>query len=111
MDSLKLLDEAYAAGLEIRADGDRLVVRGPQSADALARQLLAHKGDLMRLLSAPPADVLSDELCHVCGSRERWQWLDGRLLCRPCLILDQAPLTLLREGWDRPPRCEAGSMP
>jgi hypothetical protein len=32
-----LLEQAQAAGLEVHADGDRLVVRGPQSAEALAR--------------------------------------------------------------------------
>jgi hypothetical protein len=89
-----LLEQAQAVGLEVRADGDRLVVRGPQSAEALARQLLAHKGTLMRLISAPLADVIANEPCDVCGSRERWQWLDGRELCRVCLILDLMPMTL-----------------
>jgi hypothetical protein len=89
-----LLEQAQAAGLEVHADGDRLVVRGPQSAEALARQLLAHKGDLMRLLAAPPPDVIASEPCDVCGSRERWQWLDGRELCRPCVVLDVVPMTL-----------------
>jgi hypothetical protein len=28
------------------------------------------------------------------GSRERWHWLDGRWLCRVCLVLDLAPWTL-----------------
>jgi hypothetical protein len=89
-----LLEQAQAAGLKVRADRGRLVVRGPQSAEALARQLLAHKGDLMRLLSAPPADVIANEPCDVCGSRERWLWLDGRSRCRVCLVLDLAPMTL-----------------
>jgi hypothetical protein len=26
------------------------------------------------------------ERCSVCGSPEKWIWLDGRRLCRPCLI-------------------------
>ena len=34
MDGLTLLAEAGAAGLTILADGDRLVIRGPKSADA-----------------------------------------------------------------------------
>ena len=32
MDGLTILNEARAAGLEIKVDGDRLVVRGPRSA-------------------------------------------------------------------------------
>jgi hypothetical protein len=49
-----------------------------------------------QLLTAPPADVMSDQPCSTCGSRERWEWLDGRLLCRICLIFDLTPLTLRR---------------
>jgi hypothetical protein len=45
-------------------------------------------------LTAPPADTLNDEPCPICGSRERWQWLDGREVCRPCLIMELAPMTL-----------------
>jgi hypothetical protein len=43
MDGLTLLAEAEAAGLVVCADGDRLVIRGPKSADAVAQRLLAHK--------------------------------------------------------------------
>jgi hypothetical protein len=32
-----------------------------------------------------PADELG-ALCDTCGSNEKWRWLDGRLLCRLCLI-------------------------
>jgi hypothetical protein len=102
MDWMKLMHEASVAGLEVRANGDRLVVRGPRSSEALAQQLLAHKAELLPLLTAPPADFLSEEPCPICGSRERWTWLDGRLLCRVCLVLNLAPLTLVREGWERP---------
>jgi hypothetical protein len=77
----------------------------------LKADLKAHKVDILKLLSAPPADIMSHEPCPICRSHERWQWLDGRLLCRVCLVLDLAPLTLLRGGWDRPPgrRAEGGS--
>jgi hypothetical protein len=50
MDSLTLLDEARTAGLEVTADGDRLVVRGPKCFEALVKQLLARKSELMGLL-------------------------------------------------------------
>jgi hypothetical protein len=56
MDGLTLLNEARAAGLEVRTDGDRLVVRGPRSAETLARQLLAHKAELLYLLTLIPTD-------------------------------------------------------
>ena len=38
-----LLVEAQIAGLELRADGERLVIRGPRECEALAKELLAHK--------------------------------------------------------------------
>jgi hypothetical protein len=67
--------------------------------DKLKGALKAHKPALLKLLTAPEPDYLSDTPCPICGSRERWIWLDGRALCRVCLILDLAPLTLVRQGW------------
>jgi hypothetical protein len=58
--------------------------------------LLSDPAARAQLRAAVPADFLSEELCQTCGSRERWEWLDGRALCRVCLILDLAPLTLRR---------------
>jgi hypothetical protein len=57
--------------------------------------LKAHKVDILTLLTAPPADAMSDDPCATCGSRERWRWLDGRLLCRVCVVLDLMPMSLL----------------
>jgi hypothetical protein len=102
MDALTLLTQAHQTGLTVHAEGDRLVVRGPRSAEPLALKLLDHKLDLMRLLTAPEADCLSEEPCPICGSHERWRWLDRRLICRVCLILDLIPLTLMRSGLARP---------
>jgi hypothetical protein len=48
-----LLEEARDAGLEVRVDGDRLVVRGPRSAAALARQLLDRKPEVVAALVGP----------------------------------------------------------
>jgi hypothetical protein len=62
--------------------------------DELRKALQEHKGSVLRLLSAPPADVTSNEPCEVCGGRERWLWLDGRELCRICLVLGMMPMTL-----------------
>jgi hypothetical protein len=62
--------------------------------DKLRKALQEYRGSVLRLLSAPPADVMSDEPCDVCESRERWHWFDGRLRCRVCLVLDLVPMTL-----------------
>ncbi len=52
MGAVSLLQEAEAAGLSVRVDGDRLVVRGPKSADAIAERLLDHKAEVLKVLSA-----------------------------------------------------------
>jgi hypothetical protein len=65
----------------------------------LKNALKANRAAVRQLLTAPPADVMSDDPCLICGSRERWIWLDGRELCRVCVVLDQVPLTLMRQGW------------
>lgn len=50
MDGLTLLSDAAAAGLTVRADGDRLVIRGPRKAEPLARRLLEHKRQVIAAL-------------------------------------------------------------
>ena len=56
MDGLELLSQAKAAGLMVRAERDKPVVRGPRSAEVLARELLENKAELMALLS-PSIDL------------------------------------------------------
>jgi hypothetical protein len=55
----ELLTAAGAAKLRVKVDGDRLIIRGPKSADAIARQLLDRKAEIMAELAggatiAPP---------------------------------------------------------
>lgn len=50
MDGLSLLTDAATAGLTVRVDGDRLVIRGPRAADAVARCLLEHKPEVVAAL-------------------------------------------------------------
>jgi hypothetical protein len=45
------LAEARAVGLEVRAETDRLVVRGPRLHEEIARQLLAQKPVVLALLA------------------------------------------------------------
>ncbi len=51
MDCLKLLTEAQQAGLKVAAEGDRLVIRGPNSAGHIAEALISRKQEIMDLLS------------------------------------------------------------
>jgi hypothetical protein len=52
MGGLSLVAEARKAGLRLRVDGGRLIIRGPRSQEALAKRLLCHKAELMSLLAA-----------------------------------------------------------
>jgi hypothetical protein len=60
MDGITLILEAEAAGLSVQVDGDRLVIRGPRSADAIARRLLAEKPAVVAALrsqTSPPGAI------------------------------------------------------
>lgn len=50
MDCVALLEEARSAGLEVRADGGKLTIKGPRKAEPLAKNLLAHKASVLELL-------------------------------------------------------------
>ncbi len=52
MVAVNLLQEAEAAGLSVRVDGDRLVVRGPKSAADIAERLLDRKAEVIEALAA-----------------------------------------------------------
>ncbi len=52
-----VLAEARAGGLEIQAEADGLVIRGPRTLDHLARQLLNQKPQVLALLEAEDAEV------------------------------------------------------
>lgn len=52
MDGLTLILRARAAGLTVRADGHRLVIRGPRHAERFAAALLAANPEVMAVLRA-----------------------------------------------------------
>jgi len=51
MVGIALLQEARAAGLDVQAKGDRLVLRGPRSAESIATYMLEHKREVLALLA------------------------------------------------------------
>jgi hypothetical protein len=54
-----LLAEARAAGLSLKVDGDRLIVRGPKAAEPIVRRLRDAKPAILeRLRTAPTPDAL-----------------------------------------------------
>ena len=93
MDALTLLDEAHAAGLSVRSDGERLVVRGPKQAEPIALRLLDAKPDVMAVLVDNEVEHLGwDE-----DTAELVRWFltaappaEPFELCRGVTILDPA---------------------
>jgi hypothetical protein len=55
--TVTILTEARAAGLEVRAERGRLVVRGPRSLKGVAYRLLARKHEVLALLTAEDIEV------------------------------------------------------
>jgi hypothetical protein len=55
MDGMILLEQARAAGLILTVEGDKLRIVGPKRAEAVARQLLRHKAEVMHALAPPQA--------------------------------------------------------
>jgi hypothetical protein len=58
MAALKLIEEARSAGLKLRAEGDRLVIRGPKSAEPIAKALLDRKEEILPFLQEQPAATI-----------------------------------------------------
>jgi hypothetical protein len=50
VDVMMLLRQAQEAGLDVRAEAGKLVVRGPKKAEPLARELLDHTAEVLPLL-------------------------------------------------------------
>ena len=94
MDALSLLAEARAAGLDVRVDGDRLVVRGPKTAEPLVRRLGEAKADVIALL---------DPAARVAAFQEQ---LDAwRADCRPGVPFFALP------GVESPTGCLSCALP
>jgi len=51
MECLDLIRKAEKAGLKVEAVGNHLIIRGPESAEALAQAILARKIEVLGLLS------------------------------------------------------------
>ena len=70
MVGVTLLAEARGAGLEVRAESERLIVRGPSSAEPLARRLLDSKPTVLAELEAEQARATVEAIAAEC--RRRW---------------------------------------
>ena len=69
MVGVTLLAEARGAGLEVRAESERLIVRGPSSAEPLARRLLDNKPTILVELEAEQAHATIEVIAAECTRR------------------------------------------
>jgi hypothetical protein len=86
-----LVAEAQRAGLSLRVDGGRLVIRGPKRFADVAQRLLERKADVLAALqawgktsspcspSSPPPPPAEGRRCPDCGGR-----LDQKARCWTC---------------------------
>ncbi len=104
-----LLDSARAVGITMRVDRDRLILRGPRSAEALAKSILDQKTVVVAWLlaraelgvveqanapvipqcvpneSARGSSPPTVERCFCCGERHWWRSVFGsHLICAGC---------------------------
>lgn len=79
-----LLQQARAAGLLIRRDGEALVVRGPADVDHLARELLTHKPLLLAMFDRERECRDHEVYAHRGRFVHWWQRADGGLVCAVC---------------------------
>ena len=66
---MTLLAKARGAGLEVRAESERLIVRGPAAAEALARRLLDSKPAVLAELEAEQARATVEAIAAECTRR------------------------------------------
>jgi hypothetical protein len=124
MDGLTLLSRARAAGLVIFFESGRLIIDGPESAEALAQEILDHKVEILAALQAedaspqhaaaiPSTPILDADIvglvARLGGSGLRLCWVavraDGSLLYSyrtnqggPPLLPPDLPAIALREA-------------
>lgn len=75
----RLLSEAADAGLLVLPDGEHLMIKGPRTAEPLAKALLANKRLLLPLLEDKRFEIVA---CFGDECRERVLLIDGEGYCR-----------------------------
>jgi hypothetical protein len=69
-----LLRRAEDAGLRVEPMGDKLLVRGPRSAEALVKLLAEHKLEVLAALAPAPSSKSTDTGGDAAGATEACRW-------------------------------------
>jgi hypothetical protein len=81
---IAMLREARLAGLEVRRDGDALIVRGAEDLGGVARNLLSQKPLVLAALKHEDEYRGHELTCHEGESVDWQQGAGGRLICSTC---------------------------
>lgn len=79
-----MLRAARSAGLDVRRDGDALIVRGPDDLGGLARNLLGHKALVLAALEHEDEYRNHERIEHGGDAVDWRQDAGGRLVCSAC---------------------------
>jgi hypothetical protein len=86
MDSVGLLERAHALGLRVWVEGEQLRVRGHKAHTAVVQELLAHKAEVIALLTPPstcePAAAAAPPAA--CTHAATYRRPSGVLVCLDC---------------------------
>ena len=81
MEGLTLLAAAHATGLQVRVEGEHLIVRGPKRLALLAQQLLRHKDEVLAIVETFEERAAMAEydggLSREAAERVAWQCVLG----------------------------------
>jgi hypothetical protein len=123
VDGITLVHQARAAGMTLRAEGNKLVIRGPESAEPIVDALREHKVEVLALLASeevagrvealrgqvpahgpivvPPVRPglqwagVASRTCSLCGDPLP---ADRQFRCEPCVRAVAAVLNEVRDG-------------
>ena len=85
MEALTLIRQAQDAGLTVEAQGDKLLVQGPQSAELIVRRLVQHKPAILKALrQRTPGSFLSSLSLHFADHADH-----PAILSRYCELADE----------------------
>lgn len=86
MDSIGLLERAQALGLRVWVDGAQLRVRGRKDHTAVVQELLAHKAEVIALLTPPPTGetAAAAATAPACEHAATYRRPSGVLVCTGC---------------------------
>lgn len=108
MDVLALIQRARAAGLALSASQERLVVKGPVSAGALARELGRRKTEVLAALAAGNGVYV---YTNDSKTAETANCVDVESASPPQLLVAEVPAALEEVDWPPPcPKCGSLEM-